>query len=229
MPPTRAWAACAPSALPTDRALAMTVGGEDAIMFTNVFPKTASGKVELASSTSTRSTARGCRRYRPVRDAVSRWSSSRPPRTSASPRRSAACRRATRRRRSRCIPTTRAPAGLADGVRVRVWNDLGEVHLPLAITDAIRPGVVSSLKGAWMQDQRQRPDRLRARPRPPRRHLPAAPATTTPRRGRRPLIHRPSPGALFPSMRGEGRVRGVYRSTFSSAIALRAFMLKRPS
>ena len=39
-----------PSALPTDRALAMTVGGEDAVMFVNVFPKTASGKIELASS-----------------------------------------------------------------------------------------------------------------------------------------------------------------------------------
>src|SRR6185503_19155541 len=39
-----------PSALPTDRALAMTVGGEDAVMFANVFPKTASGKIELASS-----------------------------------------------------------------------------------------------------------------------------------------------------------------------------------
>ena len=39
----------APSRLPTDRATAMTVGGEPAILFKNVFPKTASGKVELAS------------------------------------------------------------------------------------------------------------------------------------------------------------------------------------
>src|SRR5262249_27170082 len=41
--------------------------------------------------------------------------------------------------------------GLRDGMRVRVFNDLGEVHLPLEITDAVRPGVVSSLKGAWMR------------------------------------------------------------------------------
>src|SRR5260370_26587054 len=39
----------APSRLPTDRATAMTVSGESAILFKNVFPKTASGKVELAS------------------------------------------------------------------------------------------------------------------------------------------------------------------------------------
>jgi anaerobic selenocysteine-containing dehydrogenase len=41
--------------------------------------------------------------------------------------------------------------GLADGVTVRVWNDLGEVRLPLRITDAVRPGVVCSLKGAWLR------------------------------------------------------------------------------
>jgi anaerobic selenocysteine-containing dehydrogenase len=41
--------------------------------------------------------------------------------------------------------------GLAHGMRIKMWNDLGEVHLPLAITDGVRPGVVSSLKGAWFK------------------------------------------------------------------------------
>jgi anaerobic selenocysteine-containing dehydrogenase len=41
--------------------------------------------------------------------------------------------------------------GLRSGQRVRVWNDLGEVHLPLLVTDAVRPGVVCSLKGAWLR------------------------------------------------------------------------------
>ena len=38
-------------AIPLDRATPMTVGGggDEAILFKNVFPKTASGKVELAS------------------------------------------------------------------------------------------------------------------------------------------------------------------------------------
>jgi len=34
---------------------------------------------------------------------------------------------------------------------VKVWNDLGEVHLPLRITDTVPPGVVLSLKGAWLR------------------------------------------------------------------------------
>ena len=41
--------------------------------------------------------------------------------------------------------------GLADGSRVRVWNDLGEVHLPLRVTSAVPAGVVSHLKGAWLR------------------------------------------------------------------------------
>src|SRR5213594_4215846 len=39
-----------PSELPTHRALAMTIGGEEAVLFKNVFPRTPSGKVELAST-----------------------------------------------------------------------------------------------------------------------------------------------------------------------------------
>jgi len=50
-----------PSAVPLDRALAMTVGGEDAMLFANVFPKTASGKVELASPYLEANTAPACR------------------------------------------------------------------------------------------------------------------------------------------------------------------------
>jgi anaerobic selenocysteine-containing dehydrogenase len=44
-----------------------------------------------------------------------------------------------------------AAARKLDGVaRVRVWNDLGEVVLPLLVTDAVPPGVVASEKGAWI-------------------------------------------------------------------------------
>jgi anaerobic selenocysteine-containing dehydrogenase len=34
---------------------------------------------------------------------------------------------------------------------VRVWNNLGEVHLPLCITEDVRFGVVCSEKGAWFR------------------------------------------------------------------------------
>ena len=40
--------------------------------------------------------------------------------------------------------------GLSGVSRVRVRNALGEVELPLTITDRVPPGVVSSEKGAWL-------------------------------------------------------------------------------
>lgn len=47
-------------------------------------------------------------------------------------------------------PDDAAARGLTEGARVKVWNALGEVFLPLHVTDAIRPGVVASEKGAWL-------------------------------------------------------------------------------
>jgi anaerobic selenocysteine-containing dehydrogenase len=47
-------------------------------------------------------------------------------------------------------PADAQARGLDRARRVRVFNDLGEVVLPLQITDAIAPGVVASEKGAWL-------------------------------------------------------------------------------
>jgi anaerobic selenocysteine-containing dehydrogenase len=41
-------------------------------------------------------------------------------------------------------PDDATARGLTNGQRVRVWNDLGEVYLPLRVTDRVPPGVVSS-------------------------------------------------------------------------------------
>jgi anaerobic selenocysteine-containing dehydrogenase len=35
-----------------------------------------------------------------------------------------------------------------------MWNELGEVYLPLCVTTAVRPGVVCSEKGAWLRTSR---------------------------------------------------------------------------
>jgi anaerobic selenocysteine-containing dehydrogenase len=51
-------------------------------------------------------------------------------------------------------PADAQARGLSEGAWVKVWNDLGEVHLPLSITDAIRAGVVCSEKGAWFKTSR---------------------------------------------------------------------------
>jgi anaerobic selenocysteine-containing dehydrogenase len=44
--------------------------------------------------------------------------------------------------------------GLADGDLVRVFNDLGEVHCPLALAPTLRRGVVSLPKGIWRRNTR---------------------------------------------------------------------------
>ena len=51
-------------------------------------------------------------------------------------------------------PADAAARGLVSGIEVRMWNDLGEVVLPLEVTDAVRPGVVASEKGAWLSTSR---------------------------------------------------------------------------
>ena len=48
-------------------------------------------------------------------------------------------------------PEDASVRGLRDGTRVRVWNDLGEVRLPLRVTTAVPAGVVCTLKGAWLE------------------------------------------------------------------------------
>ncbi|HTK90096.1 MAG TPA: molybdopterin-dependent oxidoreductase [Verrucomicrobiae bacterium] len=46
-------------------------------------------------------------------------------------------------------PRDAAARGIADGARVRVFNDRGETVLPARVTDRIAPGVVSIKEGAW--------------------------------------------------------------------------------
>ena len=141
-----------PSAIPLDRATPMTVdgGGEDAILFKNVLPKTKSGKVELASPYLEGKYGARLPSWRPVTSSY--------PLTLISP---ASDQRITSTFGGLHVsdgppplemhPDDARARGLAEGTTVRVWNDLGEVHLPLRVTDEIRPGVVCSLKGAWFR------------------------------------------------------------------------------
>jgi anaerobic selenocysteine-containing dehydrogenase len=138
-----------PSAIPLDRATPMTVGGEDAMLFQNVFPKTASGKVELASTYLEGKYGARLPRWKELTSSY--------PLTLISP---ASDQRITSTFGGLHVgdgppplemhPDDARARGLRDGARVRVWNDLGEVRLPLRITEVIPRGVVCSLKGAWM-------------------------------------------------------------------------------
>jgi anaerobic selenocysteine-containing dehydrogenase len=139
-----------PSRIPTDRALAMTAEGEEFVLFHNVFPRTPSGKVELASSYLEKKYGALLPDYRPVESPyplalISPASDQRITATFGG------CRGSDDSPTLEMHPDDARRRGLSDGVTVKVWNDLGEVHLPLRITDSVPPGVVLSLKGAWLR------------------------------------------------------------------------------
>jgi anaerobic selenocysteine-containing dehydrogenase len=141
-----------PSQIPTDRALPMTgPDGAPMVLFENVFPATPSGKVELRSETLAARWGADA--------ALPQWREREPtyPLMLISP--------ASDKRISSSLgslpPSQRTPRlmmhpadaevrGLANGKDVRMWNELGEVVLPLTVTDAVRPGVVASEKGSWI-------------------------------------------------------------------------------
>ncbi len=51
-------------------------------------------------------------------------------------------------------PSDAEARGLSDGDLVRMFNDLGEVHCPLQVAAAIRPGTISLPKGLWRRSTR---------------------------------------------------------------------------
>jgi anaerobic selenocysteine-containing dehydrogenase len=139
-----------PSAVPTDGALRMEFGGEEPVLFKNVFPKTPSGKVELASDNLAQRFGARLPTYTPLDSAwpLTLITPSSDKRITSTFGGVKACDATPA---LDMHPADAAARGLKDGAMVRVWNDLGEVHLPLRITDAIRPGVVCSAKGAWFK------------------------------------------------------------------------------
>ena len=139
-----------PSELPTDLALKMTIDGEEPILFKNIFPDTASGKVELYSEFLKTKYGLPLPRYRSLNSDY--------PLTLISP--------SSEKRITSTFggvkdcdatpvlemhPNDAAARNLSDGTTVKLSNDLGEVFLPLSITDAVRPGCVYSTKGAWFK------------------------------------------------------------------------------
>ena len=139
-----------PSRIPTDRAIAMTAKGEEFTLFANVFPKTPSGKVELKSTYLQNKYGAPLADYRPVesRYPLALISPASDKRITAT---FGGCRDSAATPPLEMHPDDAKARGLSDGDRVKVWNDLGEVHLTLEVTEEVPPGVVCSLKGAWMR------------------------------------------------------------------------------
>lgn len=138
-----------PSQLPLDRALSMQFNGGDAILFKTTFPKTPSGKIELLSSHLEKAYGAPLPTFRPV--------ASRYPLALISPgsdKRTTSTFGGLRYSDEVWLemhPEDAVARHLRDGMLVRVWNDLGEVHLRLRVTDDVPQGVVCSLKGAWFR------------------------------------------------------------------------------
>ncbi len=146
----------APSRISTAQAVEMTGSdGRPLVLFENVFPATPSGKVELHSESLAKRWGEAAlkpswrepdRRFplmliSPASDKrISSTLGELPP--------------------SRQIPRLlmhphdAASRGLVSGEDVQVWNERGEVVLRLEVTDAVRPGVVASEKGAWLATSR---------------------------------------------------------------------------
>lgn len=138
-----------PSQLPLTEALAMEADGQDLILFKTVFPETASGKIELRSSYLEGKYGLPLPDYVPLPATLPLLllSPSSDQRTTST----FGGLSASDRTWIEMHPQDAATRGLKTGDWVRMWNDLGEVHLPLRVTDAVRPGVVCSPKGAWMR------------------------------------------------------------------------------
>jgi anaerobic selenocysteine-containing dehydrogenase len=138
-----------PSQLAVDQALLMTFDSADAVLFKTTLPQTPSGKIELQSTYLEQTHGQPLPTFRPVTSPyplalITPSSDQRTSSTFGSLRYSDAVWLDMH-------PDDAAARGLTDGMTVRVWNDLGEVRLPLRITDAVCPGVVCSFKGAWLR------------------------------------------------------------------------------
>jgi anaerobic selenocysteine-containing dehydrogenase len=147
----------APGAISTKSALRMTApDGRPFVLFDNVRPATPSGKIELESDVLAQRWGE-----------AARWPSYRPAATSKYPL--ALITPASDRRISSTLgglhaaegppplsmhPDDAAARGLSAGQTVRLWNDLGEVFLPLDVSTSVPPGVVATEKGAWLASSR---------------------------------------------------------------------------
>jgi anaerobic selenocysteine-containing dehydrogenase len=129
-----------------------TPGGytDQVILFANHMPKTPSGKIELKSSYLSEKYGEEVPRYNGI---VSDF-----PLTLISPSSSkmitstfGGLKVNDETPPLEMNPIDAAERGFEDGIKVRVYNALGEVFLPLKITTAVRPGVLCSPKGSWFK------------------------------------------------------------------------------
>jgi anaerobic selenocysteine-containing dehydrogenase len=145
-----------PSRIPTNKALQMKgPDGNALVLFDNVFPATPSGKIELKSEALAKRWGAAALlpgwRERQASYPLMLISPSSDKRISST---LGGLARSHEAPPLLMNPEDAAQRGLGHGAEVRVWNDRGEVILPLGVTDDVPPGVVASEKGAWLKTSR---------------------------------------------------------------------------
>ncbi len=145
-----------PSEIPTDRALQMTgPDGEPMVLFDNIFPATPSGKIELKSDTLAKRWGAPALlpdwREREVSHPLMLISPASDKRISSTLGGLDASLPAPPLLMN---PEDASRRDLRHGIEVRLWNERGEIILPLIVTADVPPGVVASEKGAWLATSR---------------------------------------------------------------------------
>ena len=145
-----------PSQISTDSALQMTgPDGKPLVLFDNVIPATPSGRIELKSESLARRWGAAALmpswHERPGAYPLMLISPASDKRITSTLGDLPASRKAPRLLMN---PRDAERRGLVHGGEIRVWNELGEVILPLDITDDVPPGVVASEKGSWLSTSR---------------------------------------------------------------------------
>ncbi len=123
-------------------------GGSRPVQFTDVFPRTPDGKIDLVPKELDREAAGGLYGYRPDPASAER------PLALISPCTDKRISSTLGQLHRGLVPVRLHPEdararGIEDGDRVRVWNDLGEVVCPARISADVRPGVAVLPKGLW--------------------------------------------------------------------------------
>ncbi|MBT4016843.1 MAG: molybdopterin-dependent oxidoreductase [Alphaproteobacteria bacterium] len=139
-----------PSEIPLDQSIYMLKDGEEFSPFHNVFPDTQSGKIELLSERLGDKYGEALPAYKPLASDFPLFliSPSSDKRINAT---FGGLSMSDGLQPLEMHPDDAASRNLDNGMTVRTWNDLGEVHLALVITDAVPAGTLYSPKGAWFR------------------------------------------------------------------------------
>ncbi len=133
-------------------AIVFPTSGRTPIQFVDLFPKTEDGKIHLVPQDLDEETPEGLYTYRPNGHGDGKAMEFPLAMVSAATRFTISSTLGHLNRRIAEVEVhadDAAARGLAPGDRVRVWNDLGEVHCQVRLSQDVRPGVVQLPKGLW--------------------------------------------------------------------------------